>query len=143
VTSSLDRFVDAQNPIIDRALEELRAGRKQTHWMWFIFPQIAGLGHSAMAQKYAIASLDEARAYLAHRVLGPRLKEAIGAVLGHVSEHGHPSRSVYEIFGSPDDLKFHSSMTLFHRADPNEQLFTDALKLFFDEREDSETLKRI
>ncbi|MFC2952971.1 DUF1810 domain-containing protein [Marinicaulis aureus] len=143
MTTSLERFVDAQNPIIDRALEELRAGRKQTHWMWFIFPQIAGLGHSAMAQKYAIASLDEARAYLAHPVLGPRLKEAMGAVLGHVSEHGQPRRSVHEIFGSPDDLKFHSSMTLFHRADPDEQLFMDGLKLFFDEREDSETLQRI
>ncbi|WP_428410626.1 DUF1810 domain-containing protein [Hyphococcus sp.] len=141
--AALQRFVEAQDPVFDRVLSELRAGCKKTHWMWFVFPQIAGLGHSAMAQKFAIASLNEARAYLAHPVLGLRLKEATEAVLGHVNEWGQPRCSVHEIFGSPDDFKFHSSMTLFHRADTDEQLFSGALKSFFEGREDGETLKRI
>jgi uncharacterized protein (DUF1810 family) len=105
----LNRFVEAQDPVIDRARAELKAGRKQSHWMWFIFPQIAGLGFSAMSVKYAISGLDEARAYLAHPVLGPRLIECTRLV-------GESGRTVEQIFGSPDDMKFRSSMTLFAKA---------------------------
>ncbi|PQA85489.1 DUF1810 domain-containing protein [Hyphococcus luteus] len=143
MSDRLDRFVEAQDPVIDRALEELRAGRKQSHWMWFVFPHIAGLGRSPMAQKYALASLDEARAYLAHPILGPRLHEATEAVLIHCDQNGRPNRSIHEIFGSPDDLKFHSSMTLFHKAAPDDLLFAQALDAFFDGVEDEETLKRL
>jgi uncharacterized protein (DUF1810 family) len=103
----LQRFVEAQSSAIDTALAELKAGRKRTHWMWFVFPQLRGLGRSDMATFYGIGSLDEARAYLAHPVLGPRLEECTRAVL----EAG--ARSLHEIFGSPDDMKFCSSMTLF------------------------------
>src|SRR4029077_21032235 len=103
----LKRFLDAQAPVIDRVRSELRAGAKRSHWMWFVFPQIAGLGHSAMAQRYAIASLDEAKAYAAHPVLGARLRECTALVLAV------EDKSVHAIFGSPDDLKFHSCMTLF------------------------------
>jgi uncharacterized protein (DUF1810 family) len=123
---SLERFVQAQEGVYPRALAELKAGKKQSHWMWFIFPQIAGLGHSAMAQHYAIASLDEARAYLAHAVLGPRLKACTQAVLDV------EGRSAHDIFGSPDDLKFRSSMTLFARAAPDETLFRTALEKYYD-----------
>jgi uncharacterized protein (DUF1810 family) len=103
----LQRFVDAQAPVHDIALAELRAGRKRSHWMWFVFPQIAGLGRTEMAARYAIASLAEARAYLAHPVLGPRLVECVDALLGLTG------RSAHEIMGSPDDLKLRSSATLF------------------------------
>src|SRR4051794_27914329 len=103
----LQRFVAAQELVFATALAELQAGRKRTHWMWFIFPQLRGLGRSATAIYYGIASLDEARAYLAHPLLGPRLESCTNAVLGV------EGRSLHEIFGSPDDLKFHSSMTLF------------------------------
>ena len=96
----LQRFVDAQAPVYERVRAELKNGRKQSHWMWFIFPQIAGLGHSAMARRYAISSLDEAKVYLAHPVLGPRLRECTRLV---VQTDG---RSAYEILGSPDDMKF-------------------------------------
>src|ERR1700742_3944756 len=113
----LARFVTAQDPVIDHALAELRTGRKRSHWMWFVFPQIAGLGHSDMARRYAIASLEEARAYLAHPVLGPRLKQCTRAVL-EVQD-----RSVSDIFGYPDERKFHSAMTLFARAAPDDDLF--------------------
>lgn len=109
----LSRFLTAQAPIFDTALEELRAGRKQSHWMWFIFPQLRGLGHSSMAQFYGIQSIEEARAYLAHPVLGPRLTlvtQAVQAVEG---------RSLNAILGSPDDMKFRSCMTLFSRAAGN------------------------
>src|SRR6187402_3110421 len=109
----LQRFVDAQQPVYTAVLAELRAGRKRSHWMWFVFPQLTGLGHSAMAHHYAIASLDEARSYLSHPVLGARLRECSALVLA--LDH----RSIHEIFGSPDDLKFHSSMTLFDRAEPD------------------------
>lgn len=134
---SLDRFVEAQSPVYQRALAELRAGRKQSHWMWFVFPQIEGLGSSPIAQRYAIVSLDEARHYLAHPLLGPRLRECAEAVLSH------PDKSVHAIFGSPDDMKFHSSMTLFHRADPADEAFKRALDVFFDGDEDGATIARI
>ena len=106
----LQRFVDAQAPLIDRVRAELQAGDKRSHWMWFVFPQMRGLGQSAISMRYGIASLDEARAYLAHPVLGARLVECTGLV---VAVDG---RSLHRIFGSPDDLKFQSSMTLFARA---------------------------
>ena len=108
----LQRFVDAQRPVYDTAVRELRAGRKRSHWMWFIFPQISGLGHSVTSQTFALSSLAEAAAYLAHPVLGQRLREC-AALLAGVE-----GRSVDEIFGHPDDLKFHSSMTLFAHAAP-------------------------
>ncbi|MBO0903123.1 DUF1810 domain-containing protein [Jiella sonneratiae] len=134
---SLDRFVEAQAPVHARALAELKAGRKQSHWMWFVFPQIEGLGSSAMAQRYAIRSLAEAKDYLAHPVLGRRLAECTGAVLEH------RGKSAHAIFGSPDDMKFHSSMTLFSRAAPEKAVFRQALEAFFDGAEDAATLSRI
>src|SRR5689334_13159806 len=106
----LERFVEAQDRVFDQALGELRAGRKRSHWMWFVFPQVAGLGMSATSRTYAIASLEEARAYLDHPVLGPRLVECAEAVLAH------PERTALEVMGSPDDVKLRSSMTLFARA---------------------------
>ncbi|HVV27621.1 MAG TPA: DUF1810 domain-containing protein [Rhizomicrobium sp.] len=133
---SLERFIDAQAPVFDRALAELRAGRKRTHWMWFVFPQVAGLGHSAMAQLYAIASLEEARAYLAHSVLGPRLRECTQAVLNLA---GH---SAHDIFGAPDDMKFRSSMTLFDLAEPD-GIFRAAIDRYFDGEGDPLTLQRL
>ncbi len=138
----LERFVIAQEPVYATALGELRAGRKRTHWMWFIFPQISGLGHSEMAQKFALSSLDEARDYLAHGILGERLRTCTDAVLSHAARsHGHPS--AHDIFGSPDDLKFRSSMTLFHRAAPHEGRFEEALRVFCDGNEDQKTLARL
>jgi uncharacterized protein (DUF1810 family) len=117
----LARFVAAQAPVFDAVLEELKAGRKTTHWMWFIFPQLRGLGHSPTARFYGIASLGEARAYGAHAVLGPRLILCARTVLD--SSAG----SLHEIFGSPDDLKFRSSMTLFAAALQDDALQDDAL----------------
>jgi uncharacterized protein (DUF1810 family) len=108
----LDRFVAAQAPVFDTALAELRAGRKRSHWMWFVFPQLKGLGISATAQHFGLASLDEARAYLGHPVLGPRLIAATKAAIDA------PAPSLHALFGSPDDLKFRSSMTLFALARP-------------------------
>lgn len=131
----LQRFVDAQARTYDAALAELKAGAKRTHWMWFVFPQIAGLGLSPTAQFYAIRSLDEARAYLAHPVLGPRLRDCTTAVL---SVRG---RTAHEIFGSPDDLKFRSSMTLFREAAAGEPLFGQALADYFEARPDPRTLE--
>jgi uncharacterized protein (DUF1810 family) len=122
---ALERFVAAQAGVIDRVLDELRAGRKQSHWMWFIFPQLAGLGRSPTAVHYAIASLDEARAYLAHPVLGARLRACTELVFDV------EGKSAHDIFGSPDDLKFHSSLTLFARAAPSEPIFGAALKKYF------------
>jgi uncharacterized protein (DUF1810 family) len=121
----LDRFVDAQQHVYADVLEELRRGRKTGHWIWFIFPQIAGLGRSAMSRRFAIASLDEARAYVAHSVLGARLRESVAIVLGI---HG---RTAPEIFGELDAMKFRSCMTLFHRAAPNELVFVEALDRFY------------
>ncbi|MGK6307769.1 DUF1810 domain-containing protein [Variovorax sp. DT-64] len=133
----LQRFVDAQAPVIDAVRRELRDGRKRSHWMWFVFPQLAGLGRSAMAQRYAIASPAEARAYLAHPLLGPRLRECSALVLAV------EGRDIHEIFGAPDDLKFCSSMTLFDAADPSEPVFRDCLDKYFGSRRDRETLVRI
>src|SRR5512140_2217155 len=118
---ALERFVAAQAAVIDRVLDELRAGRKQSHWMWFVFPQLAGLGRSPTAVHYAIASLDEARAYLVHPILGERLRACTRLVLDV------KGKSAHDIFGSPDELKFHSSMTLFAAAAPGEQIFSRAL----------------
>lgn len=136
----LQRFVDAQEDaaIYARALEELRAGRKQGHWIWFVFPQIAGLGQSAMSQAYAIRSLEEARAYLAHPVLGPRLKECCEALLA-----ADPAASAEAILGSIDAIKVRSSMTLFARADPSQQLFQAVLGQFYAGDPDPETERRI
>lgn len=134
---NLQRFVEAQAPVYERVRAELRNGRKQSHWMWFIFPQIAGLGHSAMAQRYAILSLREAEAYLQHPVLGPRLRECTRLV---VQVEG---KSALEILGSPDDMKFHSSMTLFARAAPDEALFNACLDKYFDGRDDALTIARL
>jgi uncharacterized protein (DUF1810 family) len=119
----LQRFVDAQAPVYAQVMSELRRGRKRSHWMWFVFPQIAGLGHSAMARRYAIASRDEAVAYLVHPTLGPRLRECTDTVC-EVS-----GRSLDDILGSPDDLKFHSSITLF-AAVSDEPVFRNALDKF-------------
>jgi uncharacterized protein (DUF1810 family) len=122
----LQRFVDAQDRgTYDRALAELRDGRKTSHWMWFVFPQIAGLGSSPMAQRYAIASLDEARAYLAHPVLGARLRESASALTGLAT------RSPEEVLGGIDAIKLRSSMTLFARAAPDEPLFGEVLDQYF------------
>jgi uncharacterized protein (DUF1810 family) len=110
--------------------------------MWFVFPQVAGLGFSDMSRRYALSGLDEARQYLAHPVLGARLRECTAAVLLHAPESDHPL-GVHDIFGSPDDMKFHSSMTLFHRAAPAEPLFARALDSFFAGVEDAATLARL
>jgi uncharacterized protein (DUF1810 family) len=121
----LDRFVTAQEPVIAQVYQELRDGRKQSHWMWFVFPQFAGLGRSAMAQHYALSSLAEARAYLDHPLLGPRLLE-LTEIVNRVT-----GRSIQQIFGGPDDMKFHSSMTLFAMARPGAPAFHDALDRHF------------
>ena len=134
---NLQRFLSAQAPVIEQVRAELRAGRKRGHWMWFVFPQIAGLGHSDMARRYAIASLDEARAFAAHEILGARLIECAALV---VAVKG---RSIGEIFGSPDDLKFHSSMTLFARAALEEPVFKEAPRKYFGGVEDRATVERI
>ncbi|MDR5783585.1 DUF1810 domain-containing protein [Caballeronia sp. LZ065] len=133
----LQRFVDAQSGIIEDVRAELAAGRKRTHWMWFVFPQIEGLGHSAMAQRYAISSRDEARAYLAHPALGARLVELTRLV------NGVKGRGVEAIFGHPDDLKFHSSMTLFARTADDPAVFDEALRRYFEGRADEATLARL
>jgi uncharacterized protein (DUF1810 family) len=129
--SGLDRFVQAQAGVYDAALAELRAGTKRTHWMWFVFPQIAGLGSSATAQRYAITSLDEARAYLAHPVLGPRLAEAAEAVLAV------EGRTAAQILGYPDDLKLRSSMTLFAAAADDPAVFQAVLDRYYDGPDDA------
>jgi uncharacterized protein (DUF1810 family) len=133
----LARFVTAQEPVLDRVRAELRRGRKSSHWMWFVFPQVAGLGSSSTARHYAISGLDEARAYLAHPVLGPRLREC--AELAAAVESG----SAADVFGYPDDLKLRSSMTLFARAVPDEAVFTAVLDRYFDGEPDPATLERL
>lgn len=132
---NLQRFVDSQNPVYERVRSELRAGSKRSHWMWFVFPQIAGLGHSTTAQHYAIASLDEARAYLAHAILGPRLRECTDLV-NRVS-----GKTVEEIFGYPDDLKFRSSVTLFSLATSDNEVFRQALQKYFNDEADPLTVE--
>ncbi len=133
----LQRFVAAQAGVYRQALAELRAGAKRTHWMWFIFPQLAGLGTSAMAARYAIASLDEAAAYLEHPLLGPRLRACTEAVmdLAETTAEG--------IFGVPDVWKFRSSLTLFHLAAPQELLFPAALHKYFAGECDPATMERL
>jgi uncharacterized protein (DUF1810 family) len=133
---NLQRFLDAQEQVYGTVLEELRAGRKRSHWMWFIFPQIHGLGHSAMAQRYEITSLDEAKAYLAHPILGARLRECSRIVAGFAD------LTVEEIFGYPDDMKFRSSMTLFAQASPGE-VFDECLRVHFGGQPDQLTLSRL
>jgi len=133
----LQRFVDAQQPVYETVLSELRDGRKRSHWMWFIFPQISGLGHSVTSQTFALSSLAEAAAYLAHLTLGPRLRECAALV---ASIEG---QSVHEIFDYPDDLKFHSSMTLFAHAAPREPVFAACLEKYFGGQRDPRTLARL
>jgi len=133
----LARFVTAQEPVIEQVYRELRAGRKQSHWMWFVFPQLMGLGRSPMAQRYAIGSLSEAKAYLDHPVLGRRLIE-LTEIVNRVTD-----RSVQEIFGSPDDMKFHSSMTLFAAASPETSAFAAALDRYFAGKPDRATMERL
>lgn len=133
----LQRFVDAQNPVYDKVRSELRNGRKNSHWMWFIFPQIDGLGSSPMARKFAISSLAEAAAYLEHPILGPRLTECTRLV--NLVE----GRSIEQIFGYPDDLKLRSSMTLFAHATPDNRVFIDALRKYFGGEFDAATLERL
>jgi uncharacterized protein (DUF1810 family) len=135
--NNLQRFVDAQRDVYATALAELRAGHKRTHWMWFIFPQMEGLGGSEMARRYAIRSADEAAAYLAHPVLGPRLRECTSAVAMHGDS------AIGDIFGHPDDLKFHSCMTLFADIAPDEALFQACLDRFFDGAPDTATIGRL
>ena len=121
----LERFVRAQEGVYEGVLRELRAGRKSGHWIWFIFPQLAGLGRSEMSRFYGIESLDEARAYLDHPVLGARLRECVGAVLAT------SGATAEGIFGSLDAMKVRSSMTLFHRAAPDEPMFKETLERFY------------
>jgi uncharacterized protein (DUF1810 family) len=133
----LKRFVDAQAPVYGNVVGELRDGCKRSHWMWFVFPQLRGLGGSPTALHYGISSLDEARAYLRHALLGPRLHECarlVTAVQG---------RSIGQIFGSPDDLKLCSSMTLFARATEDNEDFVAVLEKYYDGRQDELTLRRL
>jgi uncharacterized protein (DUF1810 family) len=134
---NLQRFVDAQAPVYEQARRELKAGRKESHWMWFIFPQVAGLGQSPMSIRFAIASLDEAKAYLAHPFLGPRLRECAQLTLDV------ESKTAGEIFGSIDEMKFRSSMTLFARAAPDEHVFQGCLDKYFAGRSDPATSARL
>ncbi len=133
----LRRFVDAQDRVYETVLAELRNGAKRSHWIWFVFPQLQGLGHSATAQHYGISSLDEARAYLAHPVLGPRLRECtrLVAVID--------GRSVDEIFGWPDNLKVRSSMTLFAHATEDNAAFRAVLDKFYNGEDDPATVERL
>ena len=133
----LQRFVDAQAGTYDRALAELHAGAKRSHWMWFVFPQVAGLGRSGMAQRYAIGGLDEARAYLAHPVLGPRLVECAQALVDL------SGRSAEQVFGPVDAVKLRSSMTLFAAAGPDEPVFRAVLDRFFGGEGDEATTSRL
>jgi len=135
---SLERFLQAQAPIWPRVLAELAAGRKRTHWMWFVFPQLAGLGHSDMALRYAILSAGEARAYLDHPELGSRLRACCGLLLQH------QDLSAHDIFGSPDDIKLRSSMTLFREvAAPGDDAFAAVLNRYFRGQPDPLTLERL
>ncbi|MFB1298311.1 DUF1810 domain-containing protein [Mycobacterium sp. pW049] len=130
----LDRFVDAQASAYEGALAELRAGSKRSHWIWFVFPQLRGLGRSPTAQRFGIESLDEARAYLAHPVLGPRLRECAEVLAEHAG------RSATEILGQPDDVKVRSSMTLFARATDDAEPFRAVLDAFYGGGEDPATV---
>lgn len=132
---ALDRFVDAQAPLFDRALAEIRAGDKRSHWMWFIFPQLRGLGQSATARLYGIASLEEARAYLAHSLLGTRLRQCVSAL-----QALPPATDAQRVFGAIDAMKLRSSLTLFERAGPQEPLFGEALDRWHGGERDARTL---
>lgn len=132
---NLQRFVEAQAPVLEQVRFELEAGCKVSHWMWFVFPQIAGLGMSAMSRRYAIGSAEEALAYLAHPVLGARLREHTAMV------NGLEGLTVYEIFGAPDDAKFHSSMTLFAEVHAQAPAFGRALERYFEGAPDPATLR--
>jgi len=134
---SLERFVTAQAQIYPRVLAELKAGRKQSHWMWFIFPQVAGLSSSYRGQLYAIQSLQEAQEYLAHPLLGSRLRECCQAVMAVEGKTAH------DIFRSPDDMKFRSSLTLFSQAAPDETLFRKLLEKYYDGEADELTLEKL
>jgi len=131
----LQHFVDAQASVYAAVLAELQAGQKRSHWMWFIFPQLQGLGRSDMARRYALDSLADARSYLAHPVLGARLFECSALVCA--IQH----RSIAAIFGTPDDMKFHSCMTLFAQARPEQPIFVECLQKYFDGRPDTATLE--
>jgi len=133
--NDLQRFVDAQEPRIADAMAELRGGRKRTHWMWFVFPQLRGLGHSQMAWHFGIASRDEAAAYLAHPVLGPRLHDCVELLLAV------RGRTAHEIFGSPDDMKLCSCLTLFGEVAGGDGVFDRALRQFFGGQPDHATLE--
>ena len=133
----LQRFVKAQDPVYDEVLTELRNGQKESHWMWFIFPKLRGLGHSQMAAKFGIGSREEAEQYLKHPILGPRLRECSRLVT--LVE----GRSINEILGSPDDMKFKSCMTLFASAAPGDHIFTAALQKYFGGELDHQTLERL
>jgi uncharacterized protein (DUF1810 family) len=133
----LRRFVDAQAPVYDAVVGELRGGRKRSHWMWFVFPQLRGLGSSPTAVQFAISSIQEARAYLAHEVLGPRLRECTGLVAGT------EGRTAEQIFGWPDGLKLRSSMTLFARAADDNADFVAVLDKYYGGEEDPATLARL
>jgi uncharacterized protein (DUF1810 family) len=133
----LQRFIEAQNPVYPQVCAELRSGQKQSHWMWFIFPQLRGLGHTQMAIKFGIASREEAEAYLQHPLLGPRLTECTRLV---TEVEG---RSIHEILGSPDDLKFRSSMTLFASVTSDNDIFTAALQKYFGGEFDRLTLEKL
>lgn len=133
----LQRFLDAQQPVYTDALKELRAGRKRSHWMWFIFPQIEGLGRSETARFYALANMDAAKAYLAHPTLGQRLLDCTNTMLTH------KRRTAHDILGSPDDLKFRSSMTLFMAASEKGSPFERALQQFYGGEPDQATLSRL
>ena len=137
MSDALARFVEAQSGVYETALDELRDGEKRTHWMWFVLPQLRGLGRSEMAWRYGIADLDEARAYLRHPLLGPRLGECARAMLAHA---GTP---LVAILGFPDDLKFVSCMTLFDAAGGSNELFERALQAFNRGMPDAETLRRL
>jgi uncharacterized protein (DUF1810 family) len=133
----LKRFVEAQAPVYDSVVDELRNGHKRGHWMWFVFPQLRGLGSSPMATQYGISSLDEARAYLQHNLLGPRLRECTQLV------NQVEGRSVEQIFGWPDDLKLCSSMTLFARATDDNHDFVALLTKYYDGRQDQSTVHKL
>lgn len=133
----LQRFVDAQDSCYAQVHSELAAGNKRSHWMWFVFPQIQGLGSSAMAQRFAISGIEEAKAYLDHPLLGARLRECTGLV------NGLTGRAIDDIFGYPDDLKFHSSVTLFARAADGPSVFAEALGKYFNAVPDQATLDRL
>jgi uncharacterized protein (DUF1810 family) len=135
--TTLAEFVAAQNRVYDQVLRELTAGRKETHWIWFIFPQIMGLGLSGMSEKFGITSLAQAQCYLRHDVLGPRLRQCTELILAS------PHRDIRFILGDPDDLKFRSSMTLFAAAAPEESIFLAALEKFFGGEHDPLTISRL